>query len=80
MKLAVVKHLASNYEVEELEKAESDLTEEKDPQIEIEGEDEGEKLTHAMAAIWVKKAMQEEDIPLAKAVRNYTQKVRSSIS
>ncbi len=50
------------------------------PDIEIEGEDEGEQLTHAFAAKYVKKQMKEEGKEFKDALRAYTKKVRQSIS
>lgn len=80
MKLPVIKKLVNEYSIEQLNDAENAILEEQQPKIEIEGEDEGEKLTHVMAAIWIQREMTENNIPLAKAVRNYSQKVRISIS
>lgn len=80
MKLPVVKKLINSFSLEQLEAAENALLEEVKPVIEVEGEDEGEKLTHIMAAMWIKREMQANDLPLNKAMRNYTEKVRKSIS
>lgn len=80
MQIPVIKKIAEQYSLEELQKAENDLMEEKPIAIEVEGEDEGEQLTHIIAAIWVIEEMEKEGIPLNKAVRNYTVKVRKSIS
>lgn len=80
MKIPVIKKIADQYSLEQLKAAEEAITEEKTPEIEVEGEDEGEQLTHVIAAIWVKEEMEKENIPVVKAVRNYTVKVRNSIS
>jgi len=80
MELSVIKEMAGKYSLQELESAENLLLNEQKPDIEIEGKDEGEQLTHVIAAIWLKKEMENEDIPLPKAMRNYVQKVRKSIS
>ena len=80
MKLPVIKQLVTDHSLEELVKAEEAILEEQHPAIEVDGEDEGEQLTHVMAAAWVKHEMEKEGIPLNKAVRNYTIKVRNSIS
>lgn len=79
MKLPIVKKLVSDYSMEQLEAAENAILEEEAPVIEVEGEDEGEQLTHVMAAIWIKREMETNDLPLNKAMRNYTVKVRKSI-
>lgn len=80
MKIPIVKALVNGHELEALKAAELDILEEKLPAIKIEGENEGEQLTHVMAAIWIKVEMAEKDIPLNKAMRYYTVKVRTSIS
>lgn len=80
MKLPVIKQLVNDHSLEELVKAEEAILEEQSPAIKVDGEDEGEQLTHVMAAAWVKHEMEKEGIPLNKAVRNYTVKVRNSIS
>ncbi len=80
MKLTAVKEIVGKYSIEELSNAENDLMEERPLSIEISGDDEGEKLTHIIAAIWILKEMENKSIPLPKALRNYTQRVRNSIS
>ncbi len=80
MQIPVIKKMVENYSTEQLKAAEEALLEEKELPIEIEGEDEGEQLTHIMAAIWVKNEIEKEGISVGKAVRNYTVKVRNSIS
>lgn len=80
MQVPAIKKLVENHGVQELEKAESVLMEEQEPDIEIEGEDMGEKLTHVIAAVQVSKDMEENGLPFGKAMRNYTEKVRNSIS
>ena len=80
MKLPVIKQLVTDHSLDELVAAEEAILEEQTPTIKVDGEDEGEQLTHVMAAVWVKNEMEKVDIPLKKAVRNYTVKVRNSIS
>lgn len=80
MKLTVVKQLVNDHDAAALQAAEAAMLEEQKPVIKVDGEDEGEQLTHVMAAIWVLNEMQENDVSLNKAVRNYTVKVRNSIS
>jgi hypothetical protein len=79
MKIPVIKKLVENQSIEALESAEMAILEENKPEIEVEGDDEGEQLTHVMAAIWIQKEMKKNDLPFAKALRAYTQKVRVSI-
>ena len=77
--MPIIKKLVETASFEELETAELSILEEQQPDIEVEGDDEGEQLTHVMAAIWIKKEMEKEGIPFPKALRAYTQKVRVSI-
>jgi len=80
MQVPVIKQLVSDFELEQLQQAEEAILNESQPEIKIEGEDEGEQLTHVMAAIWVKQHMQKENLSIGKAVREYTVRVRQSIS
>lgn len=80
MQIPVIKNLVETRSVRELSEAEEALMEEQDLPFEIEGEDEGEVLTHIMAAIWIIERMESNELPFAKALREYTQKVRTSIS
>lgn len=80
MKIPVIKQLAENHSSEDLAKAEAALLEEKQPEIIIEGEDAGEQLTHVIAALWIKREMENKGIELREALRAYSQKVRTSIN
>jgi hypothetical protein len=80
MKIPEVRKLVETLSIEELEKAESALYDERQPEIEIGGVDEGEQLTQIIAAIWIKKDMAANGENMKASMRNYTQKVRNSIS
>lgn len=80
MQIPVIKKIVGEYSIDQLKKAEEELMEEQPLSITIEGEDEGEQLTHILAAIWVKEEMEKEGVNVGKAIRNYTVKVRNSIS
>ena len=80
MKLPVIKQLVETYSLEQLTAAEESLLNEQTPEIEIEGQDEGEQLTHAIAAIAILQDMKVNGSDVRTAMRNYTQRVRSSIS
>ena len=80
MKIPTIKKVVESFSVDELHQAENALLEEQKPEIEIDGEDEGEQLTHVMAAIEIKNYMAQEEIPFNAALRKYTQRVRNSIS
>lgn len=79
MKIPIVRKLAETYGLEELEAAEASIMEGENPSIDVPGDDEGERLTHAMAAIWVKRAVI-DGMEAPAALRAYAEKVRKSIS
>ncbi|WP_347157593.1 DUF6952 family protein [Pontibacter chitinilyticus] len=80
MKIPAIKKLVESYTLDELMAAEGAIVEEQQPAIAIEGEDEGEQLTHALAAIWILNDMQDNGNDFKTSLRQYTQKVRVSIS
>lgn len=80
MQVPVIKKLVEIHAVEDLEEAEAAILDEQEPTIEVEGEDDGEQLTHVMAAIWIIEKMEKDQIPFGKAMREYTAKVRESIN
>ncbi|MFY0686296.1 MAG: hypothetical protein JXQ90_03975 [Cyclobacteriaceae bacterium] len=79
MKISVIKKLVETHSLQELEAAEAAIAEELQPEINIEGEDEGEQLTHAYAAMQIKASM-EDGQDFKTALRTYTSRVRNSIS
>jgi hypothetical protein len=79
MKIVEIKRLALAHSSVELIKAEEDLIEERPIDIQVEGVDEGEKLTHVMAAIFVKSYMETNNVDVNKAIRTYSQRVRESL-
>ncbi len=80
MKISAIKNLVENQTIEALMRAEEALLEEAPLPFEVDGEDDGEKLTHIFAAIWILKKMKEEDLDFKLALREYTKKVRESIN
>lgn len=80
MKIPVIKKLVEQYDVEALKTAEEAIIEEETPEINIEGKDEGEQLTHVLAAIWILEDMKKNGSEFKTSLRAYTQKVRNSIS
>lgn len=80
MNVAAIKKLVEAYSLQQLNQAEDDLMNERALSIEIDGEDEGEKLTHTLAAIFCKQEMEKSDININQAVRLYSQRVRDSIN
>jgi hypothetical protein len=80
MKMPVIKKLVETYTVEQLMAAEEALVEEQPLPFEVEGEDEGEQLTHILAAVYIQDQMTKEGMDFKTALRDYTKKVRNSIS
>ena len=79
MKIPIVKKLIDNYTSDQLKEAEEAIIEEKTPAIEVGGDDEGEQLTHIMAALWIQEK-KNSGVDFKIALREYTGKVRNSIS
>lgn len=80
MKIPEIKRIVELYSLDQLAQAEENLINEELPNVEIGGEDEGEQLTHVIAAIYIKSKIAEEKIDFKSALRQYTNKVRESIS
>jgi len=79
MKIPIIKKLVETYSSIQLKQAEEAISEGETPAIPIEGEDEGEQLTHAYAAYWIKEKVEAGE-NFTNALREYTQRVRQSIS
>lgn len=80
MKIPEVKRLIENYSIEELIAAEEALINEDVLDIEVNGTDEGEQLTHVFAAIYILNKMDDDQVDFKTALRDYTSKVRESIN
>lgn len=80
MKIPVIKKLVETQPLENLTAAEEALMEEQPLAIEVEGDDEGEQLTHVIAAAWILNYMNDNGVDFKTALREYTKKVRVSIS
>jgi hypothetical protein len=80
MKIPAIKKLVETQTLASLVKAEEQLLEEQQPDFEIEGADEGEKLTHVFGAIWILNHMNDHGSDFKTALREFTQKVRVSIN
>ena len=80
MKIPAIKKLVEHYTLPQLQDAENALMEEQKPVIEIEGDDEGECLTHVLASIYIKDKMEKEGTAFNQALRDFSQRVRNSIS
>jgi hypothetical protein len=80
MKIPAIKLLAETATIEELKLAEEALYNEQQPAITVPGDDEGEQLTHVLAALWIREEMEVRGIAFPAALREYTSRVRNSIS
>jgi hypothetical protein len=79
MKIPVIKKLVETMNLSALRAAEEAILEERNPESTIPGDDEGEQLTHVLAAIEILKSMEKGDT-FQEALRGYSQRVRKSIS
>ncbi len=79
MQIPVIKKLVESYTLAQLQAAEEAMLEEQKPAIEVEGKDEGECLTHVLAAIYIKGKV-EQGTAFNQALRDFSQRVRNSIS
>jgi hypothetical protein len=80
VKVSEIKRLVKTLDLFSLKKAEEDLLNEQPLIIKINGIDDGEKLTHVMGAIYILAKMDSENMGFTMALRDYTQKVRTSLS
>jgi hypothetical protein len=80
MQVAIIKQLAETHTTAELLAAEEAILNEQAPAIPVEGKDEGERLTHVLAAIEIHNDMLKNGIDFRTALRNYSQRVRNSIN
>ncbi|MFT5723383.1 MAG: hypothetical protein ACI9JN_000493 [Bacteroidia bacterium] len=79
MHIPTIKKLIEAVDLAGLKAAEEAILEEQIPKVEIPGADEGEQLTHVIAAIWIKEDMEANGTKLMDSLREYTKKVRKSI-
>ncbi len=79
MKIQAIKKLVETYRLNEIIQAEEFILDGKVSEIEVEGEDEGEQLTHVFAARFILEKM-EGGMEFKDALREFSQKVRTSIS
>lgn len=80
MKIPAIKKLLEKYDPETLRDAEARLIEDVPLNIDVEGDDEGEQLTHILAAIYISEIMERDKVDFKTALRDYTSRVRGSIS
>lgn len=83
MQVAEIKRLAEAHSAEELLKMADCLENEVEHELHldtyVQGSDEGERLTHVLGALWIREQVQENGTDLRTELRNFSQKVRTSI-
>lgn len=79
MKIPAIKKAVESYSLDELKASEQALYDEQPLPVHIEGDDDGEKLTHVLAAIAILEDMEKNKKEFKDALRAYTQRVRNSI-
>jgi hypothetical protein len=80
MNIAMIKGLVESASLEQLHQAEAALLEEQRPAVDVPGADEGEQLTHVLAAIYVHERIAADGVDAVTAIREYAKRVRASIS
>jgi hypothetical protein len=80
MKIPAIKKLVETQSMDALLAAEAAIVDEQPLAIEVEGDDEGEQLTHVLAAVWILNHMQDNGTDFKTSLREYTKKVRVSIN
>lgn len=79
MKINEIKRLAEKHSLKELKMAEQSLYDELPLPFPVDGAEDGERLTHILAAIWIREDM-EKGNDLRTSIRRYSEKVRNSIN
>ena len=80
MKTLVVKKLVENYTQEQLVQAEEAVLREQPLPIAVEGNDDSERLSYLLAAIFILDKIKQEKMEFKTALRSYTERVRESIN
>jgi hypothetical protein len=80
MKISIIKQLVETYNLQQLTAADAALAEGETPPIHIAGEDEGQQLTHAYAAMFIRQMIDEKGVNAQTALREYAKMVREAIS
>jgi len=79
MKASSIRKLALAHDAPTLEQAADDLIEEREPAIEIEGEDDGERLTHINLALRIRRRV-DDGIDAKTAFRTVLADVRALLT
>ena len=76
MDFDTVKFLVETYPLIELEEAQEAIVSGKDPEIEVSGRSDGQKLSQLIAAVWVLNKMNEEQVDIVTAFNLYQESLR----
>jgi hypothetical protein len=76
MQLPVIKQLVEGFSMEDLQTAENAILNGNPLSIEVGGVDEGEQLTHVLAAITIIENMKNNNVDYRTAQREYVKAVR----
>lgn len=79
MKINVVKKLAEEYDIEKMNHLVGQLENGETLSHPVEGDDEGEQLTHLLGATWILEQMKANNTDLRTELRNFAGRVRESI-
>ena len=79
MRTAAIKQLVEQYSMEQLQQAEEALLNEATPEVDLGPDEPGDQLTHVIGALEIKKEVA-SGVDEKTALRNFIQRVRSSIS
>ena len=79
MNVSVVRKLVETRSVENLLEVEKALIMDEPLPFEIEGNDGSQQLSHAIAALWIKEVMNEQDLSFQQALDDYIRQVRETI-
>jgi hypothetical protein len=80
MKVQEIKELVEGHTIEALNMLTEQLENGEPLAHHVGGNDEGEQLTHLLGAAWIKEQMQANGTDFKTELRNYTARVRTSIS
>jgi hypothetical protein len=80
MKINAIKELVENYSIETIEQLTAQLENGEALSHPVGGDDEGEQLTHLLGASWILTQIKEKGTDFKTELRNFTARVRDSIS
>jgi hypothetical protein len=80
MNVSTIKWLVENQSMDKLLEAEKALIEDLPLPIDIEGMDASQKLTHALAAVWIKEYMTGQGVDFQQALLQYVKQVREILN